>query len=199
MGVPAGQENSPEGPVSVKKAYHMAERIPGGEPLEIERKFLIRYPDLSLLEQICSRKAEICQTYLVSEQKCSRRIRCREYDGKTEYWYNEKQKLTEMTRIERERQITEKEYLELLQEAIPGSWAIRKTRYDLPCGDLCFEIDVFPEWNDRAFAEVELDDECQGFTVPDCLTIIKEVTADKRYTNKSLAINGFVYEDYSIN
>ena len=177
----------------------MAERIPGGEPLEIERKFLIRYPDLSVLEQFCSRKALICQTYLVSKDQCSRRIRRREYGGRIEYWYNEKQKLTDMTRIERERQITEEEYLELLKEAIPGSGTIRKTRYDLPYGDLCFEVDVFPEWNDRAFAEVELDNESQGFTVPDCLAIIKEVTADKRYTNKSLAINGFVYEDYSIN
>ena len=167
--------------------------------MEIERKFLIRYPDLSVLEQLCSRKAEICQTYLISEPECSRRIRRREYDGKTEYWYNEKQKITNMTRVEREWPITEEQYQELLKEAIPGSGTIMKTRYDLPSGNLRFEVDIFPEWNDRAFAEVELDNETQGFTVPDCLTIIKEVTEDKRYTNKSLAINGFIYEDYCIN
>ena len=173
----------------------MTHANPGGEPLEIERKFLIRYPDLSVLEKLCSRKARISQTYLVSENNLSRRIRCRECGGKTEYWYNEKQKITDMTRIERERQIPEEEYRELLKEAIPGARTILKTRYDLPCEDLCFEVDIFPEWDDRAFAEVELDNENRCFTVPDCLTVIKEVTEDKRYTNKSLAINGFVYEE----
>ena len=167
----------------------------GGTPLEIERKFLIRYPDTELLDQICTKKADIIQTYLISEKHISRRIRRIDCSGKTEYWYNEKIKLSDMTRIEQEHKIDENEYQDLMKEALPDAKTISKTRYNLPAGDLCFEIDIFPEWNDRAFAEVELEDECQDYIFPDCLDLIKEVTEDGRYTNKSLAINGFIYED----
>ena len=167
------------------------------EPLEIERKFLIRYPDPELLERVCTKKISIVQTYLVSEKKMSRRIRKQECNGVTAYWYNEKERISDRTRIEREREITEDEYRELLAEAIPQARTIQKTRYCIPLGDLCFEVDLFPEWNDRAYAEVELKDERQEFAIPDCLTVIREVTQDRRYTNLSLAVNGFVYDDIS--
>lgn len=172
----------------------MAETQIDKGPLEIERKFLIRYPDTDLLEQVCSCKAAICQTYLQSEKKLSRRVRKRQCGDKTEYWYTEKVKLSDMTRIEREREITKAEYEEYLKEAIPGAQTISKVRYNLPSGDLCFEIDLFPEWKDRAFAEVELKTEQEDFVIPDCLQVIKEVTNDRRYTNASLAKNGFVYD-----
>lgn len=165
------------------------------EPLEIERKFLIHYPDLDLLEQICSKKMNMTQTYLVSEKNCSRRIRKSECRGNTVYWYNEKEKISDMTRIEREREISAQEYMELIKEAIPDAATITKTRYCIPSGDRCFEVDVFPEWKDRAFAEVELENEQQAFEVPDCLSVIREVTEDGRYTNLSLALNGFVYDE----
>lgn len=166
-----------------------------GEPLEIERKFLIRYPDLKRLEQICSKKIAIVQTYLISEQDVSRRIRKSECGDNTVYYYNEKVRITDMTRIEREREIPEEEYEELIKDANPKAQTIRKTRYCIPSGDLCFEVDVFPEWKDRAFAEVELESEQQGFEIPDCICVIKEVTDDRRYTNLSMALNGFVYDE----
>ena len=164
------------------------------DPLEIERKFLIRYPDLNLLDRICTEKTAIVQTYLISEKGISRRIRKKEQGGRIEYWYNEKTKISDMTRIEREREISEEEYNELLKEALPDADTINKIRYCIPSGDHCFEIDVFREWDDRAFAEVELSDEDQEYVFPECLELIKEVTDDGRYTNKSLAINGFVYD-----
>jgi len=165
------------------------------EPLEIERKFLIRYPDPELLEQTCSKKTELAQTYLVSEKGRSRRIRKSQCGSDTVYWYNEKERISDRTRIERERIISEEEYKDLMKEAIPDSRTIFKTRYDIPSGDRCFEVDLFPEWNDRAFAEVELEYEQQEFEFPACLSVIKEVTEDRRYTNKSLALNGFVFDD----
>ena len=166
-----------------------------GVPLEIERKFLIRYPDLKLLDQICTQKAAMTQTYLTSESNISRRVREVKESGKTVYWYNEKMKLSATTRIEHEWEISESIYQDLLKEAIPGSMTIRKIRYYLSSGEHCFEIDIFPEWNDRAFAEVELGAEDEEYIFPECLTLIKEVTEDKRYTNKALALNGFVYEE----
>lgn len=165
------------------------------QPLEIERKFLIAYPNLKELDTICERKISMTQTYLISEKNLSRRIRKCQCDGISEYWYNEKERLSDMTRIERETEIGEKEYLEFLKEANPQAKTIRKTRYCIQYKEHCFEVDIFPEWNDRAFAEVELESEQEEFEIPDCLQVIKEVTADRRYTNHSLALHGFVYDE----
>ena len=181
--------------MKAQKDYQMDIKQMEKGPLEIERKFLIRIPDLDLLEQLCAKRISIVQTYLATEKNMSRRIRKQECRGEIRYRYNEKEKVSAMTRIEREHEITEEEYQELMKEAVSGAKTIRKTRYVLPAGDLCFEIDVFPEWEDRAFAEVELKSEDQSFEFPSCLTLIKEVTCDSRYTNHALAINGFVYDE----
>ena len=168
-----------------------------GDPLEIERKFLIRYPDLVEMEELCSTKAAICQTYLQSEPGMSRRVRMSEYPDKTEYWYNEKERITDRTRIERERLVSEEEYKDLLEQKDPDTRTIRKVRYCLPSGEHVFEVDVFPEWDDRAFVEVELETEDSAFSIPDCLQVIKEVTDDRRYTNAAMARYGFVYDEIS--
>ena len=48
----------------------------GGVPLEIERKFLIRRPDETLLDMLGTERWEIVQTYLVrSSENVSRRVR----------------------------------------------------------------------------------------------------------------------------
>ena len=73
-----------------------------GAPLEIERKFLIAYPDTALLDSLrdCS-KVEIEQTYL------SDRSRIRKWceNGKTVYIKTVKEKISEITRIETESEI----------------------------------------------------------------------------------------------
>ena len=59
--------------------------------LEIERKFLIRYPAESVLKTIpaCDRSA-IVQTYLESEPGVTRRVRMRSYCDGTKYYKTEK-------------------------------------------------------------------------------------------------------------
>ena len=162
-----------------------------GEPLEIERKFLIHHPDINLLEQICIKKLSIEQTYLVTEDNITRRVRKQESGCNTQYWYNEKERITDITRIERETEITEREYFDYLKDKLSGSNTINKIRYCISSGKHIFEIDVFKDWNKWAFAEVELQFEEEHYELPECISVIREVTHDKRYTNRSLAVNGF--------
>jgi len=89
--------------------------------------------------------------------------------------------------VEIEQEITHGEYQQLLEQADPTRRTIVKTRYCLPYEGRMLEIDVFPFWDDRAYLEIELEDEEEDFTLPDWLHIIREVTKDKRYTNASLA------------
>ena len=157
-------------------------------PLEIERKWLVRMPDAALLAEHASRVIAIEQVYLTGGAPgVSMRVRKSVSEGKTVYHRNEKQKLSDRVRIEREAEIDEQHYNILLGFADPKRRKIEKTRYCVPLGDLTAEIDVFPFWTDRAFCEVELPDEHTPVTLPDWLEVIREVTDDKRYTNLALA------------
>lgn len=159
--------------------------------LEIERKFLIAYPDPALLDlHSCKPKAEIEQTYLVGTGK-NRSIRLRKstIDGVIHYHRNEKQSQSGMTRIEQEEALDADTYRALLEFADPRRRSLRKTRYYVPAGTLTAEIDVFSFWNDRAVCEVELPDESTPVTLPEYLTVIREVTDDPRYTNTAMALD----------
>ena len=158
-------------------------------PLEIERKFLIEYPDTARLDVLSAGdRSEISQTYLAAEVGTSERVRARTRGGVTVYTHNTKIKLSHMKRVELEDEISEAEYKELLKRADPKCRTIEKVRYCVPHGGFVFEIDIFPFWNDKAFMEVEMPSEDTAVELPDFVKIIREVTEDNRYTNHALAI-----------
>ena len=158
------------------------------EPFEIERKFLIEYPDIKWLESIpnCQR-IEIIQTYLKSSGDEEVRVRQRGFDGHYVYFQTTKRKVSDIKRIEIERRLSEREYLRLLMNADTTRRQIRKDRYCLTYENQYFEIDVYPFWNDKAIAEIELSDENAEIKFPEQIRVIKEVTDDEAYKNASLA------------
>lgn len=164
------------------------------EPYEIERKFLIEYPNVSELEKMpnCQR-IEIIQTYLKSETDEEIRIRQRGYQGNYLYYITSKKAFSDAKRVEIERRLTKDEYLQLLMNADPVRHAIRKTRYCLTSHNQYFEIDIYPFWVDKAIMEIELLDENEKIRFPEQIRIIKEVTNDDSYKNSELA-KGLFYE-----
>lgn len=158
------------------------------EPIEIERKFLIEYPDLAWLGSLPNcRRVEIIQTYLKSEDGDEIRVRQRGADGHYLYFHTVKRKVDEGKRVEIERRVTKEEYLSLLKDADTGMRQIRKTRYCLTYENRYFEIDVYPFWQDRAIAEIELSEENEEIAFPEQIRVIKEVTHDASYKNAALA------------
>ena len=158
------------------------------EPLEMERKFLIEYPDISWLErQPNCRKVDITQTYLLSNPGEEVRVRQRGYDGNYTYYETRKKPIDGLKRVELERKLTRKEYLKRLVKADPNKRTIRKTRYCLMYQGQYFEIDVYSFWSDRAVVEIELSDEHAPVTLPPELKIIREVTDDPAYRNAAMA------------
>lgn len=158
-------------------------------PIEIERKFLIEYPDLKMLSQLpeCKIKS-ITQTYLLCD--CGTlRVRKSVCGKETAYILNEKHPISKISRTEEERELSEEEYLEMLKRKDESRNAIEKVRYAFPFKNHILEIDVYPFWNDRAILEIELSDENESYEIPPFIRVIKEVTSDKRYSNKSLAGN----------
>jgi CYTH domain-containing protein len=158
------------------------------EPFEIERKFLIEYPDVAALEKLpnCQR-VEIIQTYLTAPEGEESRVRQRGIDGNYIYFQTTKKKVTDVKRVEVERRLSQSEYLRLLMDADPNCRSIRKTRYCLTFENQYFEIDVYPFWKDKAVVELELADESAQIRFPGFLSVIREVTDDENYKNASLA------------
>ena len=156
-------------------------------PLEIERKFLIEYPDTQMLRKLPDCKVkEIVQTYLLCENG-TMRVRKTLCCGKTTYRFNEKHSISAISRTEEEKELSEAEYNLLLTRKDGSRSAIEKVRYAFPFGEHILEIDVYPFWSDRAILEIELSCEDEEYVIPEFIRVIKEVTGDNRYSNKSLA------------
>lgn len=154
---------------------------------EIERKFLIHRPEDIWLEENAE-GSNIIQTYLKTNVPgCSERVRKRSGANDTVYTHTEKKRISAMRREEREEEIDEKEYLVLLKAADPQRRVIYKRRYVLTYKSQSFEIDIYPFWNDRAVMEIEMENETVQVELPEDISVIKEITEDKRYTNASLA------------
>lgn len=158
------------------------------QPYEIERKFLISYPNIAKLEKMqnCS-KVEIIQTYLMSTEDEEVRIRQRGQNGQFSYTKTTKRKVDDVKRIETETRISSDEYLRLMLNSIANQKQVRKTRYCLLYKNQYFEIDVYPLWKESAIMEIELQDENQKIDFPKFINVIKEVTGDEAYYNKNLA------------
>ena len=158
------------------------------EPYEIERKYLIEYPEISALEALPNcEKVEIIQTYLQADHDDEVRIRQRGSRGNYIYFETRKKTISGLKRIEIERRLTKDEYLERLMDADPTRMPIRKDRYCLADGNQYFEIDIYPFWNDQAILEIELSDPEEEIRFPKMLKVIREVTEDEAYKNASLA------------
>ena len=166
-------------------------------PLEIERKYLIAYPDIGALMAMPGyRVRHISQTYLKASGDCpGGRIRRVEENGCVRYVYTYKQRVSDRVRHEYERELSESEYRELLRLKLPGTVTIEKDRHLFAYEGLVYELDVYEFWDDRATLEAEVADENTPIPIPPCVTLIREVTDDRRYHNSRLCRSLGVIED----
>lgn len=165
-------------------------------PLEIERKFLIEYPDIDKLKEMEGyHSRHIEQTYLLSTDSfVGGRIRHITEDGRTSYVYTFKQKVSDITRREFERELTEAEYLDLLGHKNPDTITIEKDRHIFDYDGLTYELDIYTFWDDKATLEAEVNSEDTPIPIPPCVKLIREVTHDRRYNNSQLAANRGIIE-----
>ena len=158
-------------------------------PMEIERKYLIARPNLQALEKLPNCECvDIVQTYLKSSNPSEeRRIRQRGKNGNYICFMTCKRKAGGIRRVEIEKRLSQEEYIALMVEADPLYRTIHKKRYCLSENGLYYEIDVYPEWKNKALMEIELYNEDQEIVFPEGIDVIREVTGDPAYTNHELA------------
>lgn len=168
----------------MQRANHHSEM-----PLEIERKYLISYPDCAVRNQIPDSTAtEITQVYLKPDDSgFGRRIRKQVFSDHIEYTYTRKKKIAFGERIELENQITETEYQKLLQEADPTHHSIQKIRYIIPYQNQVLELDLYAFSQELATLEIELPDIHMHVQLPDWVKILADVTDVPGYSNFELS------------
>ena len=159
------------------------------KPLEIERKFLIEYPDIDLLNSISTcRRVPIEQAYLETPDEGRFRIRRRGSREEAVYIKTVKKKINDLSHIEIENYISEKEYNDYLSQKKYVQGIIRKDRYCIALNSTYYELDIYPFFADRATLEIELLSENQEYVLPDFVKVIREVSFEKEYKNKYLAV-----------
>ena len=154
-------------------------------PIETERKYLIRYPDTEALSRMDGVQIwHIAQTDLRTE---GARVRRLEEKGEIRFIRTDKKRISALSSFEEEREITEAEYSLLLADADPERKTIEKIRYRIPWLDFLCEIDVYSFWDDRATLEMELPSEDVCPPIPPFVSLVREVSGDKRYSNRAMA------------
>ena len=159
-------------------------------PMETKRKYLIARPDPAMLDSRpnCQR-VEITQAYLRSEIPGETiRIRQRGRDGSYVYFKTRKRNV-DGRRIEMEERLTRHEFRDLMMQADPAYRTIRKDRWCLSENGLYYNIDLYPQWDDRALLEVELYSAGDEVRFPEGIDVIREVTGEKEFTNPYIARN----------
>ena len=160
-----------------------------GSHYEIERKYLIAYPDAEQLKaQPGCEIWDITQIYLKDgEGGQTRRIRRVLAGGEEKFYRTFKRRLSALSALEDEGEITGEAYAAYSRERDLSRNPILKTRYRVPYGGHLLEFDVYPFWTDRAIMEIELEREDEGADIPDWVRVIRDVTGEKAYKNKQLA------------
>ena len=147
---------------------------------EIERKFLVRGDAWRTENGIIIR-----QGYLHNEVDSNVRVRAK---GKHAY-LTIKGATVGITRLEFEYEIPLADANQMLDELCQKP-LIEKIRHNVQMGRFTWEVDEFLGENaGLVVAEIELDDEKQGFPRPDWVG--KEVTDDARYLNANLVKNPY--------
>ena len=150
--------------------------------VEIERKYLLRaLPQMPAPVDVL----EIDQGYLPGTKILERLRRQTSRDGTTRYFRTIKFGMgVERTELEDE---TDRRTFEQMWPVTEGA-RVRKRRYIVANGADHWEIDEFTD-RTLALAELEIDRADAKIAFPDWLTsvLVREVTDEKEYTNRSLA------------
>ncbi len=157
-------------------------------PIEIERKFLLKgRPDFSLPLFHNAQTVGIEQFYVISDTDEEVRVRRRSQGDSAAYFKTRKRRISDIMRHETEHLIRAQEYLGSRQLQLPNTRIISKQRHCFVWRNQYFELDVFLDPEGLCLLEIELTEENDQVELPPGLAIVREVTADKHYSNRSLA------------
>ena len=167
----------------------MSDNLNEKPDLEIERKFIIKRPPFDIIGIMGKYDvSDIVQIYLASEPGTTHRIRARSRKGETKYYETKKTRIDEMTVIEDEKEISDTEFFALAPLCAKGTHPIKKQRHAFYFKGHTVEIDIYPQWKNTCIMEIELKERDEELSLPPFITVLREVTGIKAYSNASMSI-----------
>ena len=164
--------------------------------IEIERKYIIKMPSVERMTEMEAYASDvIVQVYLPSKSGETHRVRSRSGVSGIKYTETKKIRIDKMSVVEKEREISEEEFLMLSSSPRENTKPIEKTRHSFVFEGQVFEIDVYPYWKNTAIMETELSSREDKVRMPDLIEIVREVTGRFEYSNSAMSEH-FPEEDY---
>ena len=140
-----------------------------GRPVEIERKYLIKIPDVDILINQKNYNSSVIEQMYISDdgEYKGGRIRKREYKDGCKYYKTYKENINGLSKFEVESEITAEEYELLSEKRLENTRAINKVRHCFDYLGQTFELDIYDFWSDKATLEIELESEEQAVILPE--------------------------------
>ena len=155
--------------------------------IETERKLIIKMPDFStIMSEEGYQRSEITQIYFASECGVTHRVRKRVFQNKTAYTETKKTRISQMSVIEEENEISKAEYDTLLSTLFVVG-RLTKTRHIFTYLEHTIEIDVYPEWTKSCVLEVELGSEDETLILPSYIEMLRDVSGSREYSNHTMS------------
>ena len=159
--------------------------------MEIERKFLVDprlpIPREALLDEF---RISFEQVYLAVNDPFEERVRKRTVDSGVSYHHARLNRIRAGVREVEENEIDGAEYAQLCARRDPRRQIIIKDRTCFVWRARFFELDDIYQPATRAcrMLEVQVSDEDESVDLPDFLTVVREVTHVREFTNSSIAL-----------
>ena len=149
-------------------------------PYETQRKFLIKKPDLDLLNKLhnCN-KVKVIEIYLNEEKNTISKLIQR---GIISNYTYSKITINKDKNVETETRLTQDAYIEELINIDTSKKIIIKDRYCLTVNSVYYEIDIYEHLEDKAICEVELTRSSE-LQLPSIIEVIEDITNNEEYTS----------------
>lgn len=159
--------------------------------LEIERKFLVNIDQIDLSESVDQIEMKAWYLDWDGQGQCTRlRAETCALTGETKYIVTSKKSKTDLTREEKEFEITADKAIHMIMNS--RKLPLCKIRHLIPHYDddnLIWEVDVFQhEWKSLVMAEIELPSEDYNFSKPEWIGT--ELTDVRQFTNVQMFFLG---------
>lgn len=153
-------------------------------PYETQRKFLIKKPDIEILNKLhnCN-KVKVIEIYLNEENNNISKLIQRGINSN--YTYSKITKNKDKN-VETEIRLSQDAYIEELINIDTSKKIIIKDRYCLTENSIYYEIDIYEHLEDKAICEVELTRNSE-FKLPSIIEVIEDITNNEEYTSYHFA------------
>jgi len=170
-------------------------------PVEFQRKFLVKPLDFSQITQLPVSRVEIFdveETFLKTADGTEAKVRRRGQNGSFVYMHSIRYPKKNGQRVERKRQISGREYVNLVSSLADSSLKpVKKRRACFVYNTQSYVLDTLIEpVNGPTFLRIEAENITQQVDIPPFLELVKEVTGHADFSSLRIAKNSNVLNEH---